>query len=202
MRPKHRRRALLTAQRVIDVAGGGHADLREARVECREIKPFQPGQRRTAGCQLTPFAIEKPRAQRLHHARAAIVGGAAADADDNRLHAPLQRREDKLAGAVTRGDARIALRGWHQMQTGSRRHFHHRRFTVAQQAEKTVDFVAERRGHRRGDDLPAGRGDHRLDGAFAAVRHRHTDVVRLRVDLTKARFDSLRDIHCAQAFLK
>ncbi len=55
--------------------------------------------------------IQQLHAQRLHHPGAAVVSGAAANAENDRLHAALQRRQHQFAGAVTGGDARIALAG-------------------------------------------------------------------------------------------
>ncbi len=116
LRPEHRRGALFAAQRVIDVAGGGHAHPLPTRIQPGEIEMRQLRQRRSARRQRPACLIQQLHAQRLHHPGTAVVGGAAADAENDRLHAAFQRRQHQFAGAVTGGDARIAPAGRRQVQ--------------------------------------------------------------------------------------
>ena len=95
----------------------------------RQLRQGRPAHR-----QRPALLIQQLHAQRLHHPGAAIVGGATAYAENDRLHAAIQRRQHQFSGAVTGGDARIAPAGRRQVQPGGGGHFNHRGFSVAQQA--------------------------------------------------------------------
>src|SRR5437867_4018706 len=113
-----RRRALLRAedgarafgseQRIGHVTRGIDRGTHETGVGLPIDAP-QTSERGAAFGQVVPVSIEEPIAEGARHTRAAIVRRAAADADDDAMRARCGRREDELAGATRRGDARVAL---------------------------------------------------------------------------------------------
>src|SRR5438105_899033 len=78
----------------------------------RGVDAHQLGQRRTARRQLFAEYVQQAITQRLGHAGATIVSGAAAEAEHQLPAARIQRRAYELAGAVAAGDTdglRVAL---------------------------------------------------------------------------------------------
>ena len=55
---------------------------------------------RETGSDIAAVLIDKARAQRLQHTGATVVGGAAAEPDDDRLGAGVERGPDQFARAV------------------------------------------------------------------------------------------------------
>ncbi len=115
LRAEDSRRAVAAGQRIGDVARHFETALPHARVQPADINFGQPPQRAAAEADVVLLRIQQPRAQRLHHARAAVVGGAAADADNDMPDAFVQRALDQLAGAERGRGQGIALSGGHQL---------------------------------------------------------------------------------------
>src|SRR5207247_2894364 len=82
LRAVDRARATRTRQRVRDVAGDIDTGLFPVRVDAADVDPRQPFEREAAGGELVPVFVEEVVPERLRHAGTAVVGGAAADADD------------------------------------------------------------------------------------------------------------------------
>ena len=189
LRTEDSRRAVAAGQRISHVARHFETALPHARVQSADINFCQPRQRAAAEADLVLLFVQQPRAQRLHHARAAVVGGAAADADNDMPDALVQRALDQLAGAERSGGQGIALRGGHQLQPAGGRHFDKGGACVAGEAVEGVYRRAERSGYAQVDDTPRRRRHHRLNRAFAAVGNRYLHVSGVRKNLAEARFN-------------
>ena len=138
LRTEYVRRALRTAERIVHVAG--HVDARAGQpgVESMDIDGGDPRQRAAAGRQAVSFGVQQPRAQRGQHACAGVVGGGAAQAQDDVARAGVERGQDQLAHAVAAGAHRISARRRDQLQAGSGGHFDDGR-AVRQHAPDRVD---------------------------------------------------------------
>ena len=129
-------------------------------------------------CAITLSLGEKTKcfqelaAECLDHAGTAVIGGAAADAEDEVVHPHLQRGQDQLASAEAGGEQRIALLRRHQMDTGGRRHLDDGTLAIPQQADEALHLVAKRGGHLDRQYAATGGIDQRLHRAFAAIGHR------------------------------
>ena len=75
-------------------------------VETAQVDAANRRQRAAHRLDRIAIAVQKPRPQRCRHADAAVVGGAAADADDQVGHIQIQRRRDQFASALGRGQQR------------------------------------------------------------------------------------------------
>ena len=123
--------ALPAHQRVADVAGHVETAFLQPSVQPADIDFGQLRQSRATASQLPAVGIFQPDAQRLQHSRAAIVGGAAAQPDDEMAHAFVQRRQNQFAYAVSRGNQGIALFRRHLFQTAGGSDFDEGDFPVA-----------------------------------------------------------------------
>ena len=201
MRAKDGRCTALASQRVVHVAR--HFDLAfgKALVQASHVDAGQQRQRRTAARQFNALRIQQLHAQRLQHASAAVIGGAAANAQNQVAGTRIQRSDDQLTRAVAGGDVGIALCGWHQGQTAGRSHFDHGGAAVARQAVEAGDALAQRVRHFD-FNLAALRGfDHGLHRAFAAIGHGHFDVLGVRKDFLESQLDLRGHFQRGQAFL-
>ena len=137
-----------------------------------QVDAFQPGQSRPARRQFVPVGVQKPDAQGGGHPRAAVVGGAAAQADDEAGKAPFQRLPQQFAGAVGGGGQRVAAALGDEGQPGGTGHFDNRRFAVAHHAPAGFQGLAQWPGHLAGEHLPAGAFHQGVQRAVAPVGHR------------------------------
>ena len=177
MRREHGSRAFFAAQRVVHIASHFQRNVLQAGIQAGKIRPRQLRQTAAAVADGCAVFIQQIRAQCLQHPRAAIVGGAATNAEQDFFHTVVQRRQNQFACAVAGGDERIALAGRHQMQARSRCHFNNRGFAVARNAVVRGNAVAQRRGYFGGVQRASGGINQRLHRAFAAIRHRDFDVL-------------------------
>ncbi len=189
-------------QRIADVTRHFEYGIEHARIELRDVDPCEVCQRSAARRQWRVLRIEQPHAQRLQHAGAAVIGGAAAHAQDEAARARVERGEDQVARATAGRVQRVALRRRDQFQAAGGRHFDHGDDVAARQAVEGVDGCAQRTG-RAQVDAAAGRcGDHRLDGAFAAIGDGDLDVAGVRENLAETRLDGAGCFQRRQAFLE
>jgi len=180
LRCKHRAGAARAAQRVIHIAGDIHLHAGQRRLHGRQIQRGQLRQRRAAGRQRLAVRIQQARAQRLQHAGAAVLGGAAAQAQQDAPRALRQRGGDQLAHAVGAGAQGVALAARNPHQAGGLGHFNQGRFTVAQHGKTRIDRRAQRAAHGVAQQLAASGADQRIQRAFAAVGQRQAHTLRIR----------------------
>ena len=201
LRAKYRRGPTRAGERVVHIAGDFDAAFGQARIERGDVDTFQAGEITTAAVELAALEIEQTRTERLHHAGAAVVGGAATNAEDEAARTGVERGADQLAGAAGAGEERVAPVRRNQRQAAGGRHLDHRGVAIAGEAVEGLHGFTERAADRHGLLASAGRGDHRVHRALAAVRHRHQHVVGVGENLAEAGFDRLRDFERGQAFL-
>ena len=72
----------------------------QPRIEAGDIYRIQTTQATAAVADLRAIGIAKTRAQRLHHPRAPVVGGAAANANNDVFRSVIQRVQNQLAGTA------------------------------------------------------------------------------------------------------
>jgi hypothetical protein len=140
--------------------------------------------------------------QRLQHPGAAVVGGAAAHAKDEAAGARVERGEDQFARATAGRVQRIARSGRDQFQAAGGRHLDHGDDIAARQAVEGIDGCAQWTGGAQVDAATGRRGDHRVDGAFAAIGDGNLDVAGVREDLAETRLDCAGCFQRRQAFLE
>ena len=191
LRPEHGRCAFFAAHWVIHIAGhhdfhAGQALIQAAKVDCGQIL-----QTAAAGTDGLMLRIQQQSAQRLQHAGTAVVGGAAADADNDFFHALGQRGQNQFAGAVACGAQRVARFGRHQMQARCGGHFDNGGAPVAREAEFSLHFVAQRRAHFCAYQSAFGGIHQRLHRALAAIGHRHFHIFGIGQHFFQAGFNGL-----------
>ena len=74
----------------------------QSRVKTGEIYRIEATQTTAAVANLRAIGIAETRAQRLNHPRAAVIGGAAANANDDIFRPMIQRLQNQLAGTARR----------------------------------------------------------------------------------------------------
>ena len=109
--------------------------------------------------------------QRREHAEAAVVGGAAADADEKRPAAAVPGVENHLAQTVGGGTPRVAPVLGHQRKPGGRGHLDDCQMLLGQDAVARRDRRAQRTCHLHALPVASEPGDQRVGGALAAVCH-------------------------------
>src|SRR5579859_706937 len=139
------------------------------------------------------------RAQRLCHARAAVVGRAASNADDKVTAALFQRGQNQFAHAVSGGDARVASFRRHQGQARGGCHLDSGGASIAEDAIESHHRLAKWPGHTLLEYLAASSIHQRLHRAFPAIRYRHDCDLSLWIhDLYSLR-DSAASLRCGEA---
>ena len=146
--------------------------------------------------------VEEAHAQRLREAGAGVVGGRAADPEDDLVDAARDRILDELARAVGGGDQRVALVLGHQRQAGGLCHLDDGGALVAEQPIGGEHPVAHRAGDLDLDDLAAGGIDQRLHGALAAIGHGHLDVLGIGPHALEAGLDLARHLQRRQVLFE
>ena len=124
-----------------------------------------------------PVLIKEPIAQSVRHADAAIIGGAAPQADQEPAAAPSQNVHHQLPNAPGGGMQGLQI-PFRQRQPGAAGHFHHGG-AVRQDAVFRVHEPAQRSCHLFGFQLPADEGHIALAHALPAVGHGDADQFRV-----------------------
>ena len=189
LRPEHRRCAFFAAQRIIHIAGHHDFHAGQALIQAAKVDGGQILQTAAAGTDGLLVCIEQQSAQRLQHAGAAVIGGAAADADNDFFYAFIERGQNQLARAVAGGVQRIAFFRRHQMQAGCGGHFDNGGAPVAREAEFRSYLVAQRRAHFCAYQSAFGGIHQRLHRALAAVGHRHFHIFGIGQHFFQAGFN-------------
>ncbi len=202
LRPENRGSALRTDERIVDVAGDLDRALREARVESGDVDSLEAGERAAAVRQFHAARVKEANTESLQHPGAAVVRGAAADADDESARAVVEGGPDELADAEGGRHQRIAQGRRNKLEPRGRSHFDHRDAAVARDAIERLDLVAERPDNPARDATPSGGRDQRVDGAFPAVSDRQKDVIRIGIYDAKSLANVERHVERRQAFLE
>ncbi|MNT50455.1 hypothetical protein D3C72_1873750 [compost metagenome] len=130
-----------------------------------------------------PLHVEQAHAQRLQRTGTPVVGGTAADGQDDAPGTGIQRGTHQLPGAEGAADARITLLQRHQLQTAGFCHLNDRGVAFGQPTPMGLDRLAQWSLHPSAAQLASAGGENRLDRAFTAVGHRAFDQLRIRPDI-------------------
>lgn len=180
LRAVNPRRAVFAQQRVGHIANDGDFRMAKLRQKTAEIGFGYAGQRAADRRDGLTRRVCEHSAQRLQHADAAIVCGAAADADENFPHALTQRFGDHLARAKAGCPARVTLRQRHIGKTAGLRHFHHGGYAVAQQTPLRRFGLEAGACYLRADASAVHGAQKSVHRSFPAVCHRNTDGLGIR----------------------
>ncbi|MNS92623.1 hypothetical protein D3C72_1267660 [compost metagenome] len=202
LRAEHGGGAFRAAQRVVHVTGHLDDQLAQAGIQPAQIDARQLTQGPTAQGNRAAIGLEQLAAERLDHAGTAVVGGTAADAEDEVSDPHLQRGQDQLASAEAGGEQRIALLRCHQMDTGGRRHLDDGTLAITQQADETLHLVAKGRGHLDRQYVTTGGIHQGLHRALAAIGHGQFDIGGIRQHLFETSLDGICHRHGAQTLLE
>ncbi len=202
LRPEDGGCAFGAAQRAGHIAGHLNVDTGQPAVQRGDINMMQRAQRAASRWQPVALAIEKADTQRLRHPRTAVVGGAAAQPENDFFNAAIEAGQDQLSGAPAGGQQRIAGVLIHIMNAAGRGHLNHRGIPPAHDAEAGGDRGPERAGHRKRNQLSAGGINQRLGGAFAAVCHGNVKIAGIREDASESGFHRDADLLCGHALFK
>ena len=154
-----------------------------------DVDAGQLVQCQAAGGKLVPLFVEQVVAEGLGHAGPAVVRRTATDADDEVTRAGVVGVLQQLTDPIRGRNARVALLGWHQRETGCLRHFDHGRRALIDQSVGGIDGIAEWPSDPQAPVLAMGGGDQCLDGAVTAVGNRQQD----QLDIGSSNLDSLGD---------
>ena len=169
MRAEHRARAARSKQRIVDIGRYLDRDVAQMSIEAGKIDLRQSRQSAAAGPKRAAMLVEQPHAKGLERARAAIVRGAAADADDDTASTGAGGGRDQLARTVRRATQRVVFIRGEQREARSRGHLDHGDRSI--EREGCLCRPAERSAHGANNALRPGR-DKRVNGSLAAVGHR------------------------------
>ena len=176
--------------------------LGDSRVKAGYVDAVEPAQRRSSRWEVSSRLIEQPRPQRLGHAGAAVVGGAAAHADDEPPAAGIERRPDELPRPVGARPAGVALLAAEEDQARRGGHLDHRRRPFVQQSPDSRDRTPQRVLHLRRLLMSRRRRQYRLHDARAAVGHRHNVYLCLGQGAAQTGGDSLGGLLGGEAALE
>ena len=165
------------------------------------IDAVEVGERRSPARQVATVGVEQSDAESLGHAGAAVIGGAAAESDDDAFRAMVERVEDQFADAA-RGGAQRVGRGADEMQSRGFGHLDDGRRAIAEDAVCGGDRFVQWSGDTDRDQATAGGVDQGADRAFAAVCHGNGDDVGIGGHAPHAAFDGVRSLPRGQAALE
>ena len=171
LRAEHGAGAGGAGQRVGHVAGGGDGDVLESRVHRADVDGGQISEGRSPVLKVVAVPVQKTNAEGLQKSGTGVVGGAAAEPDDDALGSGTDGGEYEFAGAVGGGNQRVAFFGFKQCEAAGFGCLDHGGRAVGEQAEVAFDRSAERVVDRHGVHRSASGVDKRTCGAFTAVGH-------------------------------
>ena len=166
------------------------------------IDPYQVREGSSAWRQRISVRIQIPRAESCCHAGAAVVGGAAAQADDDPAIAFIHRRAHQFPGAVSGGASRVASVIGYQRQSGCQSHFDDGGFAVAHDAPTSGDWITQRAGNHGLAIGPARGVDERGQCPVAAVGNGNQDGFGVGCGSEDAALDCQRGFTGADAVLE
>ena len=165
-------------------------------MDAADVDPRQPFEREAAGGELVPVFVEEVVPERLRHAGTAVVGGAAADADDEMAGPLVVGALQQLADAVGGRDPGVAFRRRHEGQPRGLCHLDHGSRSGVDHAVAGVHRIAQRAAHLEGPSLAMRGGDERVDGAVAPIGNWHQHEVRVGRGDANAFGNRLRSVQC------
>ncbi len=201
LRAKYRRGATWPTERIVDIGGNQHFNLRQPGIQSGQVDMAQPRQRLAARWQIPTIGIQQAHTKCAQQTGTAIVGCAAAEAQHDPPHPGIQRRADQLAGAEAARPQHIAPRLLDPMQSAGLGHFDHSP-TPRQQSPVGGYRITQRAADLGPLPLAPGRGQYRINRAFAAISHRAEQQFRIGINPRPARRDGFSNSAGTQAFLE
>ena len=201
LRAKNGRCAARAAQGVVHIAGHINGAVGKAGVKGRHVDVRKPAKAHARGFDLLPVCVQQAHAKGLKHARAALVGGAAANAQNKFTRSGIQGRAYELPRAKACGVEGVAHGGRHKGKAAGGGHFDNGCAAIARQAVKCLHRVAQRAAYRGDYAAATGGFDHGIHRAFAAVSHGNLDIDRVGENLAETGFNGNGHLQGRQAFL-
>ena len=144
LRGKNASGSLRAVERVLHVAGGHEAGLRQLGHRIRSVYPFHPDQGLPALPHFTTGGIQKAVAQGLQHPQPGIVRRAAPQTEQHPSAPAPEGIAQHFTRAQGRGLHRIAPPGGHQRQSADAGHLDDSRRTVGRHAVARLTLLHQR----------------------------------------------------------
>ena len=148
-----------------------------------------------------PPSVEKTHPQRLQQPHTRIIGGTAAQPEDDARGTRVKRLTDQLTGAETTGQARVTLLTRHPMQTAGCGHFDHRR-ALPQPAPVRLDRRPHGATHLAFTALTPDSSQYGIDRTLAAIGHGPQQTLGLGKNLLPTAGDGSGHVGRAKALLE
>ena len=155
-----------------DVAGGGEGESGEFGRRNDGGHAGEVGAGGTGG-KIRARGIEEAEAERLEEAEADVVGGAAAEAEDDAAGIGGEGGAEEFSGAVGRGAEGIAERRGNEGKTAGGGDFDERGRAIAGKAEGGFHLLEEWIVDADGNTASVCGGDENIDQTLAAIGHGH-----------------------------
>jgi hypothetical protein len=201
LRAENGRSAAQSAQGVVYINSQFKHNIVQAGVQPGSIDRCQVGQRGSARCQGLALLVKQLATQGLKNAYACIVGGTAAQTNDNFPGALIQRCHNKLTNPVRSGRQRITLRAGNLLQPCSFSHFNEG-YVFGQQSPTGCDGFTVGVLYVFTYTPATGRGKNGIQRTFATIGHRYAPYLCLWYDIEYAARNSCCHPAGAKAFFE
>ena len=193
----HRRRAARAEQRIIHIArtGDGQIKRHSRRQHARDRTHIRSDRFHTFSIR-----IQKPKADCRRHADTHIVGGAAADAQQNFPRAARTRVQQHFAHAI-RGCVQRIARAAQQRKPRRLRHFDYRR-TGGQHSIARAHGFAQRPRYGDFHHFAAQQAHEAIRDSLAAIRHGQQAHIRAGIDFQNRVARDFAHLICIQRALE
>jgi hypothetical protein len=188
----------------VPVDGGIDANAIEAWIAAGKVDGGEIGERCAATRQKVALVVEKPDAQRLGHAGAAVVDAAVAAAEQDAARTEIECGTDKFADAIARRQAGIALTAGNKAEPGGGGHLDDggRLAAPAEKTEMRLDRIVDGAGYRQMMKRAAGRLDEGFGEPLSAIGHRRLQHYGVGERPAHALFDAIGGFVRREAFLE
>ena len=197
---------MLAGQRIVDVRHDGDHTRRESRIERACVGTGQCCESVGSWRDFTPVGGKKRQAQRHEHARAAVVGAAAAQADHESAQALVEQRANKFTHSARRAFAHIRRHAVAIGNADDLRGLEHRRGAIGRRENAVGRIDRAAAGATHGQLVTASGGtdcrEHRVERSFAAVGHRARHDVHVRRDSHQAARERRADVRRGERALE
>ena len=187
------------AEGVGDVGGADDGGRSQVGVDGGAVDGREAGEGRAAGGEGLAGLVEETDTEGGGHAGAGVVGGAAAEADNDAGVAEVEGFLDDFAGAAGGGGAGIAAFGRDEGEAGGAGHFDHGGYAVAHDAPEGFDGLTQGAGNDAAAHFAAGGVDQGFQGAVAAVGHWNEDGFSVGGSAEDAALDGLGGLQGVEA---
>lgn len=195
-------RALWAEQRVLNVAEDADVDALKSRIDSVQLDAGEIGEGGATGWESQAAVVKQGCAERFGHAGAAVVGGAAADTDQDAVDLGLKGVVDELADAVCGSATRVEITWREQGESGGGGHFDHGAASVVDPTPTSINGCAERSIDARDGATAVRRLQESVNGARSAVGQRREIDGGVRECIGDSLLDSGCGLHGGQRALE